>query len=124
MKINKILLILTLSFFGMSGMAQEVSVITPAEYQKEIKDNKVQLIDIRTPEEYKEGHIKGARNIDFFSDDFMREFETLDKTRPVYIYCRSGNRSSKASVRLSEAGFSEIIDLKGGWKAWSGYQEK
>ena len=101
----------------------ELEVIGPVKYQEEISAEEVQLVDVRTPEEYSEGHIKGAENIDFFADNFLVQFEKLDKDRPIYIYCRSGNRSSKVAAKLSEAGFSRIIDLKGGYKAWPKEQE-
>lgn len=124
---KKIIMLLMLSMIAISGFAQEtegILVIPADEYKKEIKKKDIQLVDVRTPEEFKEGHIKGAKNIDFFSEDFMTQFETLDKTEPVYIYCRSGNRSAKAAKKLSEAGFKMIIDLQGGYKAWtSGNQQ-
>ncbi|HER40444.1 MAG TPA: rhodanese-like domain-containing protein [Salinimicrobium catena] len=112
------------TFTGFAQHTEEISVIPADEYKKEIKKKDIQLVDVRTPEEFKEGHIKGAKNIDFFSEDFITQFEALDKNEPVYIYCRSGNRSAKASKKLSEAGFKKIIDLQGGYKAWtSGNQE-
>lgn len=120
----KKLIMAVMLFFGVSAAyaqsTAEISVIEVKAYNKEIKKKDVQLIDVRTPEEYKEGHIKGAKNIDFFSEDFVEQFEEMDKNEPVYIYCRSGNRSAKASKKLSDAGFKNIIDLEGGYKAWTG----
>lgn len=121
---KKLLFVLAIGFFSFTGFSQEISVIEPQKYHQDISSDEVQLIDIRTPKEFKDGHIKGAKNIDFLADDFMYHFEKLDKSEPVYIYCRSGNRSSKASAKLAKAGFTEIIDLKGGYKAWTGYKEK
>ena len=95
-----------------------IKVIEPAQFGQEITSEEVQLIDVRTPEEFEAGHIRGAENIDFLGDDFLTAFNKLDKERPIYIYCRSGNRSAKAAAKLSEIGFKEIIDLKGGYKAW------
>lgn len=94
------------------------------KYEQAVKGKKVQLVDVRTTEEYKEGHIKGAENIDFFADDFLKQFKSYDKEEPLYLYCRSGNRSAKASKKLSEAGFKNIIDLKGGYKAWKAAGKK
>ena len=51
------------------------------------------IIDVRTPLEYNSGHIKDAKNIDLYSDDFNTEFDKLDKSKPVYVYCRSGGPS-------------------------------
>lgn len=121
------LMMVVMLFFGVSAAfpqsSAEISVIEVEEYKKKIAKKDVQLVDVRTPEEYKEGHIKGAKNIDFFSEDFVEQFEGMDKNEPIYIYCRSGNRSAKASKKLSEAGFKNIIDLEGGFKAWTDEKE-
>ncbi|MGB7841210.1 MAG: rhodanese-like domain-containing protein, partial [Salinimicrobium sp.] len=102
----------------------EIKVIGPEKFKQEIQKEDVQFIDIRTPKEYREGHIEGAKNINFLSDDFLKQFSKLDKEKPVYIYCRSGNRSAKASVQLVDEGFTNIIDLKGGFKAWTVMQDE
>jgi len=63
------------------------------------------LIDVRTPLEFEQGHLKYAKNIDFKSEHFQSEISKLDKNKPVYLYCRSGNRSGKAELSLKEWGF-------------------
>jgi rhodanese-related sulfurtransferase len=84
-----------------------------------ITSKKVQLVDVRTPNEYKGGHIKNAVNIDFFNhSNFILSFSKLDKEQPVYLYCRSGNRSQKAARKLDSLGFKKIFDLKGGYMSW------
>lgn len=93
-----------------------VELISVAEFQE--LDLNVQLIDIRTPKEYAEGFIKNAKNINFYDDDFLSRMSTLDKSIPVYIYCRSGGRSGKAAIQLDEAGFTKVYDLEGGIKEW------
>lgn len=118
---KKSLLILLGIFLVTSMNAQQdpdFKVVDVEKYEQAIKQKDVQLVDVRTPEEFKEGHIKGATNIDFFSDDFLTQFDAYDKNKPLYLYCRSGNRSAKASKKLSEAGFKNIVDLEGGYKAW------
>lgn len=102
----------------------EIMVLEPAEYKQIINKDSIQFIDVRTPEEYKAGSIEGAENIDFLADDFLKNMEKFDKEEPVYLYCRSGNRSAKAAAQLSEMGFKQIIDLKGGYKAWKDFAEK
>jgi rhodanese-related sulfurtransferase len=83
------------------------------------KEKSPQLIDVRTPEEYSKGHLDGAVNIDFFSPTFMKDVEAeLDKEHAIYIYCKSGGRSGKASAQLQEAGFTEIYDLSEGYSGW------
>ena len=101
-----------------------IIVLEPAEYKEQIANDSIQFIDVRTPEEFEAGSIEGAENIDFLADDFLKNMEKFDKEEPVYLYCRSGNRSAKASAKLSEMGFKKIIDLKGGYKAWKDFAEK
>ena len=96
-----------------------VDVISTTAFKAKVAGTDVQLVDVRTPEEFSEGHLKNSKNIDFKNDNFMAQMEKLDKSKPLYLYCRSGNRSGKASAKLKEAGFTEIYDMKGGFLAWS-----
>ncbi|MDP5157509.1 MAG: rhodanese-like domain-containing protein [Flaviramulus sp.] len=89
-------------------------------FKTEIDSNKVTLVDVRTPIEFKSGHIKNAININFFDrEQFITSFNKLDKEAPVYLYCRSGNRSLKAAKRLDSLGFKKIYNLKGGYMNWN-----
>ena len=90
------------------------------QYQKMLDETPdVQLLDVRTPAEFAEGHIPGAVNIDWRDEDFMQQAEAqLDKTRPLMVYCRSGRRSESAAIALEEAGF-DTYDLKDGFLAWA-----
>ena len=124
---KKSLLILFGIFLVTSMNAQQdpdFKVIDVKKYEQAVKQKDVQLVDVRTTKEFKEGHIKGAKNIDFYADDFLKQFESFDKDEPLYLYCRTGNRSAKASKQLSEAGFKNIIDLEGGYKAWKAAGKK
>lgn len=76
------------------------------------------LLDVRTPQEYAEGHLEGSVNINFFDGDFKDQVNKLDKEKTVYIYCRSGNRSGKGAAVLKELCFTTIKDLQGGIMAW------
>lgn len=106
--------------FGGRPKSDKVSIVSKEEYAQAIKKGKVQLVDVRTAREFNAGHIKGAKNFDLFSSSqFKNGFEKLDKSKPVYLYCQSGNRSQKAAGRLVSMGFEEIIDLAGGYGAWS-----
>ncbi|PKV51956.1 rhodanese-related sulfurtransferase [Aquimarina sp. MAR_2010_214] len=79
----------------------------------------LQLVDVRTSNEYTNGHIDGAFNIDYFKQMvFKSSFNAFNKEEPIYVYCRSGNRSQKAAAMLAEMGFTNIVDLKGGFIAW------
>ena len=78
----------------------------------------VQLIDVRTSEEYSKGFIEEAQNIDYNSTDFANKISKLDKNKPVLLYCAMGGRSSKASKVFKSQGFKKIYDLKGGFLSW------
>lgn len=97
------------------GTVKKVDVPT---FTKGIAIENSQLIDVRTPKEFEQGHIEGAKLINFYSESFKEEIQQLDKATPVYLYCRSGGRSGKASKLLVELGFKEIYDLKGGYIAY------
>jgi rhodanese-related sulfurtransferase len=88
--------------------------------EEEFKENlrKVQLIDVREPQEYEAGHILGARNIPL-SQLKMRLIE-LRKDKPVYLYCASGNRSMRAAALLKRNGYETLCHLQGGFKKWTG----
>jgi len=77
-----------------------------------------QLIDVRTPEEFESGSIDGAVNMNFYDDDFSNQLKTLDQSRPVFIYCKSGGRSGKTYKKLKDMGVGKVYDLKGGFSKW------
>jgi len=93
------------------------------QFAEFITTEDVQLIDTRSTEEYGEGHIPGAQNINIDSEDFDDRIGTLDKSRPVAVYCRGGRRSKEAAERFVKAGF-EVVDLNGGILSWEGEIEK
>lgn len=109
------------TFFNCKAQSNEVvSIVDVATFKKALSTNPdIQLIDVRTPKEYDAGHIENATLIDYFSDDFKAKVQELDKEKPVYLYCKSGHRSGNSSKILAELGFTEIVDLKGGYMAWS-----
>ncbi len=80
--------------------------------------NDVQLVDVRTPEEFESGHIEKSKNLNIYDSQFEKEISKLDKSQPVFVYCRSGGRSSNAASKLMELGFTEIYDLQGGITSW------
>lgn len=97
---------------------KEIQVLPPQEFHDATAGNDVQLLDVRTAKEFEEGHLEHAKNIDVLEDDFSEKTKTLDKDQPVYLYCRSGNRSAKASSILKDMGFKEIYDMEGGYLKW------
>jgi rhodanese-related sulfurtransferase len=110
-----------LSFlFGEQNLPDTIKILDREEYKNAISKGKVQLVDVRTRAEFMSGHIKGANNIDFFQGSaFESAFSKMKKEKPVYLYCQSGNRSQKAARRLVEMGFTEVYDLRGGYRTWS-----
>ena len=107
--------------FSFNAFSQEIinDVISVDTYKELVIGNNVQLVDVRTPNEYKSGKIEGAINIDYFDkDNFKSAFEKLNKNKPLYIYCRSGSRSHESAILLEKMGFKEIHDLEGGYNAW------
>ena len=111
------------SFFTTSAQTSDtISVLNKTQFAEAIQGQNVVLIDVRTPEEFAQGAIKGAVNIDYFNQKvFIKQISTLDKNKPVYLYCRSGNRSMKAARQLESLGFDKVYDLAGGYMAWSSY---
>lgn len=118
----KKLLFIILTLLGLNGcMNAQNNNYTDMDverFSKYLSNNNVQLVDVRTPEEFAEGHIAGSRNINVFYKDFIDEAEkTLDKSKPVAVYCRSGKRSADAAQKLAENGFT-VTNLEGGILAW------
>ena len=77
------------------------------------------LLDVRTDNEFAQGHLQGAQQIDFYRDDFSDALDKLNREQPVLIYCRSGNRSGKAAKQMKAMGFYAVYNLEGGIGAWS-----
>ena len=87
-------------------------------FEKFVADSRVQLLDVRTAEEYAEGHLDQALNIDVNQSSFLTDATArLDKNRPVAVYCRSGKRSARAAGMLAEQGY-QVVNLVGGIIAW------
>ena len=76
------------------------------------------ILDVRTTEEFAEGHIDGAVMLDFYRDDFATELAKLDPNVPYVIYCRSGNRSGQTLDLMEGLGFQNVQDVDGGVLAW------
>jgi thioredoxin len=99
--------------------SQNFKSVNAKEFGKNITSlNNEIILDVRTPEEFNSGHINEAKNIDWNGNAFETDVATLDKTRPVMVYCMSGGRSKKASNKLHELGFKNIIELDRGYLSW------
>lgn len=119
MKQIPIFLVLLFTIVSFSSQAQTVKKLDPQSFDKKIKELKNPiLIDVRTQDEYEQGHLANAKVIDINSSDFETRVSKLDKSQPVFVYCKAGSRSNKAANILSGLGFKEIYDLSGGITAW------
>lgn len=87
-------------------------------YKKIDTDKDVQLVDVRTPVEFLNGHLLNAMNIDWKANDFEEKSRALDKSKPVFVYCMSGPRSTAASTKLQEMGFENVYVMEGGMMKW------
>ena len=94
--------------------------LNPKDAERKIKAGKFTVIDVRTPEEFAEGHIAGGVNINISAPDFSQKIESLDKGKEYLVYCRSGGRASRAKEILESAGFGNVYNLTGGITGWVG----
>lgn len=99
--------------------AAECTTLTPADFATLTAADGVVLLDVRTPEEFAEGHLEGAVNVDVSAPDFATRLADLDPEATYAVYCRSGNRSQTALDLMSQAGFGSAADLAGGIGAWA-----
>lgn len=88
------------------------------EAAKIIAEGKVAIIDVRTADEFKDGHIKGAQNIDIMAADFETQLTKLDKTQPTLVHCQAGGRSMRALKVFEKLGFTNLIHLDEGFGGW------
>ncbi|MBS1549647.1 MAG: thioredoxin fold domain-containing protein [Bacteroidetes bacterium] len=102
-------------------MTKEVQLSAPKFSAALNKGKALQILDVRTPKEFEEGHLKGALNMDWTQPAFKKEIAQLDKKKPVYVYCLSGGRSAKAADFLQENGFT-VYELQGGIMKWRAAQ--
>ncbi len=107
--------------FSATAVAQErvYEVLGPKDFRERLQttDDAV-LLDLRTPEELREGKLEGASQLDYFLKDFEDRVAELDKTKPYFIYCAGGGRSSETLELMKKLGFSAVYELKGGMTAW------
>lgn len=107
-----------LSFLFKNKYSDQIRIVGPDEFKSLLQNSKAQLIDVRTQNEFRSNKIKGAKNINYHSRDFMKEINKLDKNKPVMVYCKSGFRSRRSAKKLAKLGYTEIYDLKGGIMNW------
>lgn len=120
---KKILLsLLTAISFGTTGCSAQsdsIDTLAPQAFIKQAKaDTTAIILDVRTPGEYKEEHLAGARQLDFLNTAvFDAGIKQLDNTHTYYVYCRSGKRSHNACLKMKKQGF-KVFDMEGGILNW------
>ena len=116
-QIPVLLAIIIFCLVSCQGISQDN--LQAKDFEKKINKTKnAQLIDVRTPEEYSEGHLENSRNINVNGEEFKEEVAKLDKDQPVFVYCRSGKRSANAAAQLKEMGFKKVYNMEGGILGW------
>lgn len=111
---KKIVLVFSLILSGLTVNAQEIQ----ADVLAKKMEKQPLLIDVRTAEEYKDGSITGAVNMNVHSDEFRRSLEKLSREKEIILFCQSGERSNEALEMLREMGFQNVSQLAGGYQIW------
>jgi phage shock protein E len=98
---------------------QVISSVNASEFKQRLSHKEVILLDIRTSEEFNQGHLASSINQDFYqTEKFKSYLQSLDKTKAYAIYCRTGNRSGDALKMMEDMGFSHVVNLDGGIQSW------
>ena len=108
-----------LGLFANAQSQSEVEVLEPQTFIERVKaDTSAIILDVRQPEEFAEGHLAQAINLDWLNQTvFINGLAKLNKQKTYYVYCRSGRRSQAAAGKLKAEGF-QVVDLKGGYLHW------
>ncbi len=109
--IGYLILLLFIQISCTQTKSMSISELTPQNVENAV------LIDVRTPEEYAEGHLDNAININWYDKNFINQFKTIEKEKTIYVYCKKGGRSASAAELLTSSGYKNVIDLLGGYDA-------
>ncbi|MBW7838815.1 MAG: rhodanese-like domain-containing protein [Chitinophagaceae bacterium] len=97
----------------------KIKTITVEQFQKKVKGSgTIQLVDVRTPKEFTDGHLKGATNYNVLDSTLYRNISNLNRRKAVFVYCKSGARSMRAAEQLKAAGF-KVFNMEGGITNWN-----
>lgn len=104
-----------------TGVVSGFTLVSAQEAAATIADPPADLVilDVRTPDEFAEGHIEGAIMVDFYSEEFDAQLAGLDPDVPYVVYCQSGNRSGQTITKMEAIGFQSVDDIDGGVIAWA-----
>jgi thioredoxin len=103
-----------------NGQSQNTkTVLAATEFAAKIKELPgAPIIDVRSPEEFANGHVQNARNINWNGSDFDAQISKFDKSQPILVYCLSGGRSGSAASQMRSQGFKEVYEMEGGMMQW------
>lgn len=106
--------------FGKKNNKNDINILAAYDMVVDNQSNpEFIIIDVRSPQEFKEGRIEDAKNIDYNSKNFKDELSKLQKDAMYLVYCRSGRRSSNAVKRMNDLGFKDVKNMKGGITRWN-----
>jgi rhodanese-related sulfurtransferase len=115
---NAVLALSLTTLLSLHAFCQQLST---ADFEKGIAGKNIQLLDVRTSEEYRSGHIAQSLQADWKNQEqFTNRARHMDKTKPVYVYCASGGRSRQAAQWLRTNGYAQVYELTGGFIQWKG----
>ena len=114
-----ILLPLAAIMTSASGQGQDVTNLTSSQFKDKISSGTITLLDVRTSSEYANGHIKNARQMNYYVLDFRKKLLLLPKDHPVFLYCNTGWRSKKSAEILAENGYNQVYNLEKGIMDWN-----
>jgi thioredoxin 1 len=119
---RKLLSITLLTFVLIScSSGQPAHLLSATEFSEKLKElPDAPILDVRTPEEFSTGHLEKAVNYDWNGSEFEHQIGSLDKSKPVFVYCLSGGRSSEAANNMRAVGFQEVYEMEGGLLKWRG----
>jgi phage shock protein E len=106
------------STLGQEKKAKAYKDVGPEQFDKLRTGKDAVVLDVRRASEFRQGHIEGATNIDWYASDFDKRISALDKSKTYLVHCASGVRSAKAAEKLANLKFTNVVNLEGGFKAW------
>ena len=117
---KSLILVLMILCLGCTSKAQkEIQYLDIDAFQKALSEKNIQLLDVRTAGEYRNGHLKNAMQANWNNEpEFTERIAALDKQQPILVYCASGGRSKAAAAWLAKNGFTDIREMQGGFSSW------
>jgi thioredoxin len=118
---NRLILFTMITLFSIFSRAQSpyIKQLDPSGFHEILLREKGSLLDVRTPSEFSNGHIKDAGQLNYYASDFKKRLLMLPKNQPVYLYCNTGYRSQRAAEILAQNGYKQVYNLEHGIMAWN-----